>query len=144
TLSRTDARLLFFKAQAEEITQPRVPYMAAHRPVIVLVDGDSCSATELFTGSLQDHAAVTVMGTRTMGKGVGQIDVNLPNSCSLHVTSGRYYSPRGRWFGDANKQANGIVPDVVVDPVGEFEYGSDDDNQLQAARQLLASKLRAA
>ncbi len=121
----------------------RTPYMINHRPVVILVDGNSASAAEMTTGAIKDNGAATVIGARTFGKGIGQSSVPMPNGTQLHVTSLRYYTPNGTWLGDGgNSVQQGIVPDIAVEPLKKiFEYGSNDDNQLGAAVEFLQKKL---
>lgn len=124
-------------------TQKRYPYLLNGRPVVILVNGSSASASEMTTGAIADNKAATVIGTRTFGKGIGQSSITMPNGTQLHITSLRYYSPNGNWYGDGgNSVAQGIQPDIVVQPAKQFfEFGSADDNQLQKALEFLNSKL---
>lgn len=124
----------------------RQPYLAADRQVIFLVDEGSASASEMTTGAVHDNGAAIVVGQKTFGKGVGQSTLFMPNGTRLHVTSLRYYTPKGTWLGNGRAKtgshgevpANGITPDVEVKPVKpHFERGSPDDNQLQRAIELL-------
>jgi C-terminal peptidase prc len=120
----------------------RLPYMIEHRPVVILVNGRSASGAEMTAGAIKDNGAAMVIGSRTFGKGIGQSLVPLANQCELHVTSMRYYTPSGAWLGDGgNSVSQGIVPDIAVEPLKQhFEFGSNDDNQLQFAVQFLSRK----
>jgi len=120
----------------------RQPYLAAQRPVVILVDGNSASASEMFTGALKDNGVATVVGERTFGKGIGQSSIPMPNGTQLHVTSLRYFTPNGTWLGDGgNTQAHGIEPHVEVKANPGLQFGENNDNQLQEAIQLLNQKL---
>ena len=122
----------------------RQPYLAAGRPVVVLVNGNSASATELFVGAVRDNGAATIIGTRTYGKGIGQSSIDMPNGTRLHVTSLRYFTPNGTWIGDGgNTQPipHGIIPDIVLQPNQGLEFGEQNDNQLERAIELLNERL---
>jgi len=85
--------------------------IANGKPVVLLVNGGTASASEIVAGALQDHRRVTVMGTLTFGKGSVQSIMPLDNGAggALHMTTARYYAPSGRSI-----QVNGVVPDIVI------------------------------
>jgi carboxyl-terminal processing protease len=85
--------------------------IAGGKPVVLLVNGGTASASEIVAGALQDHHRVTVLGTLTFGKGSVQSIMPLDNGAggALHMTTARYYTPAGRSI-----QVTGIVPDIVV------------------------------
>lgn len=76
-------------------------------PIVILVDGQSASASEVVAGALQDHGRALIMGSRTFGKGSVQSLIPLRNGGAVKLTTSRYYTPSGRSI-----QASGIAPDV--------------------------------
>jgi carboxyl-terminal processing protease len=97
---------------AEE-TQRRVAHagdLTKGKPVIVLINGGSASASEIVAGALQDHKRATLVGTRSFGKGSVQTIIPLGSgNGALRLTTARYFTPSGKSI-----QAKGIVPDIEV------------------------------
>ena len=93
------------------------------KPVVVLINGGSASASEIVAGALQDHKRATILGTRSFGKGSVQTIIPLgQNNGALRLTTARYYTPAGRSI-----QAKGIDPDVtVLQDVPDDLKGKDD------------------
>ncbi|MGZ4269846.1 MAG: S41 family peptidase [Solirubrobacteraceae bacterium] len=95
-------------------------------PLVVLVDRNTASASEIVTGALQDRHRATVVGTHTFGKGVFQEVVDLSNGGALDITAGQYFTPKGRNLGGRGvKTGAGIAPDVkaVDDPKTAADEG---------------------
>lgn len=83
--------------------------LAGGKPVIILVNGGSASASEIVAGALQDHRRATILGTRSFGKGSVQTIIPLGANGAIRLTTARYYTPSGNSI-----QAKGIVPDIEV------------------------------
>jgi carboxyl-terminal processing protease len=81
-------------------------------PMVVLVNQGSASASEIVSGALQDHKRAIIVGSRTFGKGSVQTILPLSNGTAVKLTTARYYTPSGRSI-----QAEGIEPDIALDPV---------------------------
>jgi carboxyl-terminal processing protease len=108
-------------------------------PVVVLVDANTASASEIVTAALQDHRRATVVGIHTFGKGVFQEEEPLSNGGALDITVGEYFTPNGRNLGGGGiKQGAGITPEVLV------LHGVDTPLGLAAALRTLAAKVAAA
>ena len=91
-------------------------------PVVVLVDRESASASEIVAGALQDRDRAKVIGTRTFGKGVFQEVKQLSNGGALDITVGEYFTPDGRNLGGGGvKEGKGVQPDVPAADVVETE-----------------------
>ncbi|HEY4581283.1 MAG TPA: S41 family peptidase [Lysobacter sp.] len=88
------------------------------RPVVVLVDAGSASASEVLAGALRDNARACIVGSRTFGKGSVQTLLPLDNGDAVKLTTARYYTPGG-----TSIQALGIEPDLVIDAKGAQAAG---------------------
>ncbi len=112
------------------------------KPTVILVDEESASSSEVFTGALKDHGDATVIGTKTYGKGIGQMNYyNMPGGSTLRVTNFRYFTPNGFWPGDAHNNRIGITPDEIVPNPSSSDRGTDKDLQLKAAVDQINKKL---
>ena len=108
-------------------------------PVVVLVDANTASASEIVTAALQDHHRATVVGTHTFGKGVFQEEEALSNGGALDITVGEYFTPDGRNLGGGGiKQGAGVAPEVPV------PHGVDTQQGLAVALRTLAARVTAA
>jgi carboxyl-terminal processing protease len=108
-------------------------------PVVVLVDRDTASASEIVTGALQDRGRATVVGTRTFGKGVFQQILELSNGGALDITAGQYFTPKGRNLGGRGVHTGaGIEPDVRA----KDDPKTARDEGLAVALRVLSRKLK--
>ena len=102
-------------------------------PLVVLVDGNSASASEVLAGAIKDYGIGTLVGTTTFGKGIVQQIIGLDDGSALKVTVSSYYSPKGN-----NIHGTGIEPDLECEFDAEAYYGEEAfDNQLDYAKQVL-------
>ncbi len=96
--------------------------MSGGKPLVVLINGGSASASEIVAGALQDHKRASLIGTRSFGKGSVQTIMPLGAEGALRLTTARYYTPSGRSI-----QAKGIEPDYrVLEDVPDDLKGKDD------------------
>ena len=84
--------------------------LAQNKPIVVLINGGSASASEIVAGALQDHKRAVILGTKSFGKGSVQSVIPLGENGAMRLTTARYYTPAGRSI-----QALGVVPDIIVE-----------------------------
>ena len=106
------------------------------KPLAVLVNQYSASASEIFSGAIQDYGIGSIVGVTTYGKGVVQQLMDLGDGTCLKITIAEYYTPNGRSI-----NGTGVVPDVEVEYVYD-EENPDADNQLQTAYDTVLSELQ--
>ncbi|WP_101067011.1 S41 family peptidase [Roseovarius salinarum] len=93
------------------------------KPMVVLINGGSASASEIVAGALQDHRRAIIVGTKSFGKGSVQTVMPLRGEAAMRLTTSRYYTPSGRSI-----QALGISPDIVVEqPRRSAEAETEED-----------------
>ena len=101
-------------------------------PIVILGDGNTASASEIFIGALRDYDLATFIGTTTFGKGITQDVIPLKDGTGVKITSAKYYSPDG-----VNIHGIGIEPDIEVPWDYEAYKADGTDNQLEAALNYL-------
>ena len=109
-------------------------------PLVVLVNGNSASASEIFTGAVKDYGIGTIVGTTTFGKGIVQKVFSLNDGSAVKLTISKYFTPNGTCI-----HGKGIAPDVEIEydaskQTGEV-YNKDQDNQLQKAIEVIKGKM---
>ena len=102
------------------------------KPLIVITNNGSASASEIVSGALKDHKRAIILGERTYGKGSVQSIIPLKNGGGLRLTISKYYLPSGKSISEV-----GVLPDIFVEEIGkDFKINTDTDNQLKYAVDL--------
>ncbi len=104
------------------------------KPVIVLINNGSASASEIFAGALKDHKRAIILGENSYGKGSVQSVIPLKNGGGIRLTISKYYLPSGKSISDV-----GVSPDIIIKEGEKFQLESDNDNQLNYAIKLFQS-----
>lgn len=110
-------------------------------PIVILVNGNSASASEVFCGALRDYGKAKLLGTKTFGKGIVQSSFAFRDGTGLKFTTSKYYTPNG-----INIHGTGFEPDIKVKSNGKMtalkESGYKVDNQINAALDYLTIALK--
>ena len=110
------------------------------KPLAVLVNGNSASASEIFAGAVKDYGIGTLVGTKTFGKGIVQKIYPLHDGTAVKLTVSKYYTPKGN-----NIHEIGIEPDVEIELYEELKkevlVPLEEDNQLQKAIEVLKEEI---
>ncbi len=105
------------------------------KPIVVLINNGSASASEIFAGALKDHKRAIILGENSYGKGSVQSIIPLGNGGGMRLTISKYYLPSGKSISEV-----GVIPDIIVEEEGEdFLINSEKDNQLNYAIKLFNS-----
>lgn len=108
-------------------------------PLVVLINQNSASASEIFSGAIQDYGIGTIVGTTSFGKGIVQSVIPLTDGSAVKTTTAKYYTPKGRCI-----HGTGIKPDVEVKLTQGLEQKTvltkEEDNQLQKAIEIVKNK----
>ncbi|TAM62419.1 S41 family peptidase [bacterium] len=133
-----DGPIVSVESRASNVTTYDAESTAiAPRPLVVLVNGYTASASEITSGAIQDSGVGILIGTRTFGKGVVQTIYPLGDGSAIKITTARYFTPRGR---DIDHQ--GIEPDIVSKDVRDARFGEPGhDPQLERALGYLNQRL---
>ncbi len=105
------------------------------KPIVVLINNGSASASEIFAGALKDHKRAIILGESSYGKGSVQSIIPLGNGGGMRLTISKYYLPSGKSISEV-----GVTPDIIVEESGDdFKINSENDNQLNYAIKLFNS-----
>ncbi len=105
------------------------------KPIIILINNGSASASEIFAGALKDHKRAVILGENSYGKGSVQSIIPLRNGGGIRLTISKYYLPSGKSISEV-----GVTPDILVEETEkDFKTNSDKDNQLNYAIKLFNS-----
>ncbi len=104
------------------------------KPVIVLINNGSASASEILAGALKDHKRAIILGENSYGKGSVQSIIPLQNGGGIRITISKYYLPSGKSISEV-----GVLPDIIVRENDDFENNTASDNQLDYAIKLFQS-----
>lgn len=104
-------------------------------PLVVLIDGQSASASEILAGAIKDYEVGTLIGMTTYGKGIVQRLCPMSDGTAVKLTISHYYTPKGN-----NIHGIGVKPDIEVEFDGQKFIDEEIDNQLEAAKEFLQNK----
>ena len=109
-------------------------HLLTDKPLVVLINGSSASASEILSGALQDNKRAVIVGEKSFGKGIMQKRFDLENGCGIRVTVDKYLTPNGNYI-----HHKGITPDVEV-KLTKFDALIHNDKHLKKALKIICSK----
>src|SRR5262249_46214077 len=115
-------------------------YLGLRGPLVVLVNGETASASEILAGAIQDTHTGTIVGETTYGKGLVQSVIELPGGTAVAITSAKYLTSKGNDINRTRVRRGGVVPDVAV-PQTEKDRFLGKDRQLERAVQVLRQEI---
>lgn len=121
--------------QKSNIDAQTKPY-AIEKPLVIIIDGGTASASEILSGALKDNQKAILVGEKSFGKGMIQKIYPLPDQTGMNLTIAKYLTPKGY---DINKK--GIMPDYVVKYTDD-DFKKDKDPQLDEAKKVLKNILK--
>jgi carboxyl-terminal processing protease len=141
TLKAEPGRIVAVRKGEEPLWEYNGEKDIVSKPVVILTDGETASAAEIFAGALKDNGDAIIVGETTLGKGIGQSILfsapdtgkELPEGGAVKVTSFRYFTPSGQWLGDGNNDRHGIEPNIVVHKDSPLSPGMTNDEQVNVA-----------
>ena len=110
------------------------------KPMVVIVNGESASASEVFTGAMKDHGVATIVGENTFGKGIVQSVIPLQDGSAVKLTTAKYFTPNGN---DIHKK--GVAPDIEVKLPEDYtadDFQGEKDTQYQKGLEVLRGKVK--
>jgi carboxyl-terminal processing protease len=126
--------------RVDERGQPETEEMAlggvaTTKPLVVLIDGNSASASEIVAGALQDYKRATIIGEKSYGKGSVQVIRELSNGGAVKLTNAHYLTPKGRVI-----DGKGVVPDIALKMDPKLAAEQSTDTQLKKAAEVVRAK----
>lgn len=113
--------------------------LSYNKPVVILINKNTASASEVFCGAMKDHGLATLVGQKSFGKGIVQTIMSLGDGSAIKLTTAEYFSPNG-----TNIHGTGYEPDVAIELDKDAftdGYTMEEDNQLQKAIEVLKGKV---